>query len=315
MIQDLSGSNIPLKFKDNNQEFIEENLHEFGEYYSQWEDVLPNTFSLKSFFRPQNEETKFWNIFFSLGDKAVNHYGLQIFDSIISSKSGYFEVISGTEKYDNQSGKLESVASKEGTKYTILWPLNNGISHDNNIYDSMFGYDLKKYVYEKRLQREIDLGWQEESLPREEYIELTKKNFEEADSDETEKIFVIDMQKVNALENFLKGMLLFIFQKKRFMVGSEVMLFALLNCKTYQIIDIVRIITLYYDKQGKNLRMEDVQIYIRGNKVGEEILLFGKELSEVKNNIAKSACMRGTMYENLQTIDRILKGRESDGER
>lgn len=314
MIQDMSGSNIPAKFKDNNCRFIEENLHAFSENYLRWEDVLPNTFSLKSFFRPNNEETQFWNIFFSLGDKAVNHYGLQIFDSIISSKRGYFEVVSGTEKYDNQSGKLESVDLKGGTKYTILWPLNNVISQDNNIYDSMFGYGLKKYVYERKKTRKIGLDWQEELFSREGYIELTKKIFEDVDREEGEKIFVIDIQKVNDLENFLKGMLLFIFQKKRFEEKCGEMLFAMLNCKTYQIIDIVRIISLYYDKQGKNLRMEDVQIYIRGNKVGEEILFYGKELLEVKNNIAKSACMRGTMYENLQTIDRILRGRESDGE-
>ena len=93
---------------------------------------------------------------------------------------------------------------------------------------------------------------------------------------------------------------------------KNMLLLALLNCEAYQILEIVRIISLYYDKQGTNRRMSNTQIYIRGKKAGEEVLFFGEKLSDVIQNITKSACIRGIMYENIDTIDYLLKREKED---
>jgi hypothetical protein len=83
------------------------------------------------------------------------------------------------------------------------------------------------------------------------------------------------------------------------------------NCQTYQLIDILRIVALYYDKRGLNQNMGSVEIYICGKNVGEEILIYGKNLETVRHNITQAACMRGLSFEYIGILDKILSDRET----
>ena len=60
--------------------------------------------------------------------------------------------------------------------------------------------------------------------------------------------------------------------------------------------------------------MKNVQIYIRGKQIGEEILFFGQSLQEVEHNVAKIACMRGILYENYKVIHDIFSRNDSEEE-
>lgn len=122
------------------------------------------------------------------------------------------------------------------------------------------------------------------------------------------KIIWADVRKIFSLEDFVKGLLLFIFKfKEKKDNFNNQLLFAFIHCKPHQIIDIVRVLSIYYDKQGKNIRMNGVQIYLRGEEIGEEILFYGGNLREVSRNLAKSSCMRGLMFDNFQTVNKILE--------
>lgn len=307
LIGDLSGTNIPQKFMDNNRSFIEENREEIVQRIKALggEGKIPKEVSLKSFFTPDETESRFWTAFFSFPDKAINHYGLQIFDSIISTKGGVFEVESGTSRYCNRDEK-EFKEQFKGSRYSVVFPVNGYSSADTNIYDSMFGYDYDiGFEHNGNGSQIVDgTGLQ---LPKtleetrryiEDVVERIRKNKEE--------LLCLNLNSFVSTECAIKALLLYVFEEKE-KDEEKKFYIALLQCRTYQIINIVRILALFYNKQGKNIKMKNVQIYIRGEKVGEEILFYGEKLPDVKNNIAKCACIRGTMFESLRAINKVLE--------
>lgn len=309
-IADLSWTNIPEKFQSNNKHFFEEHREELRKRLDQdiYHGTIPPDIQLADFFNPGQEMKEFWKAYFSFPCQAVNHYGLQIFDSIIGAKNGLFLVESDTQRYCNMEEAYEQSEplSVHGTRYTVLCPMNGISTTDANIYDSMFGYDYSDTGKKEIRSLEDKLALIDEP-EKEKYIEGVCQVFTACQWN-PQKIISINTQKISRLEEVIKGMLLYIFKYKE-MPGKkdDKLLIAFLKCKPYQIIDIVRLLSIYYDKQGDNVKMQGVQIYLRGEKIEEEILFYGDRLQKVRNNIAKSACMRGIMFDNYQTVNKILE--------
>ncbi len=307
IIADLSGTNIPQKFMVNNLQFINDNKNEIDKRIKELggNESIPEEISLSSFFRPTTEESIFWSAFFSFPDKVINHYGLQIFDSIISTKGGLVEVESGSSMYSSISGSAH-VHMNHGSRYTIVCPFNATSSQDTNIYDSMFGYNynINNDINPLTIHSVNGIGikYSPTLEGKKKYIEEILKRIKEKDT----MLLKFEMSTFESTECTIKALLLHIFQDKEKDVGKKFYI-ALLGCKTHQIINIVRTISLFYNKQGKNIKMKNVQIYIRGEKVGEEILFYGEKLEDVKNNLAKCACIRGIMFDNLQAINKVLE--------
>lgn len=310
VVADLSGTNIPDKFESNNSIFFKNNMDELKRRMRKisGNDQILYKVGLKSFFAPEDKEQAFWQSFFSFSDKAVHHYGLQIFDSTITSKRGLFQVYSGKEYYDNMNTEKE-IENVRGSRYYILCPANRTNTGDNNIYDSMFGYD-----YIGNISQTIEIINVHHTKTF--IIPTTTKEMEQCIQDICDefpninplgnKLLNIDVRDYENIECLVKGLILYIFKLKE--KNSQIkLMIALRYCMPHQIINIVRILSVFYGKQGENIKMENVQIYIRGNEIGEEVLFYGKDLQEVRNNISKSACMRGTMFDNLQTINLILR--------
>lgn len=304
-IADLSAVDIPQKFKENHQNFIDRAPDR--QTYLQ--------FGLKSFFAPSPEENRAWSNFYFARDHIVNHYGLQLFNSIVLSKGGLFYVTSQDLNFCSMESDalLSTMPKVRGTTYTILLPLNSQNSHDKNIYDSMFGYDLENAIQASppavksflppktrgRLTQEQKEAYIRDVASQLDELFRTGKNQEE------DIVVSVDIGKVSNIECLVKGMISCIYhQCKR--VPATPMRFALLNCTAYQIVNIVRIISLFYNRQGDSEVMENVQIYLRGRQVGEEILFFGKRLADVQANIARIASIRGIMYENYKVLHDIL---------
>lgn len=307
IIADLSGTDIPQKFMSNNLQFIEANQKEIENRIKALggKNGIPEKISLSSFFKPTIEESIFWAAFFSFPDKVINHYGLQIFDSIISTKGGLVEVESGSSNYSSICDAA-LIHVNHGSRYNIVCPFNAASSMDTNIYDSMFGYNYSVNTNEEELVIHSVNG-EGINCPtileeKKEYVEQILEKIQEKDA----FLLRFDMQTFKSTECTVKALLLHIFQEKERDMEKKFYV-ALLGCKTHQIINIVRMISLFYNKQGKNIKMKNVQIYIRGEKIGEEILFSGEKLEEVKNNIAKCACIRGTMFDNLQAINKVLE--------
>ena len=295
-ISDLSGTDIAQRFKDKNAEFREELSDEKKQVF--------DNFNLKSFFAPELKEQDLWDEFYQDSRNIVNHYGLQIFDSIIQSKGGFFVVTSKEESYP----KNESRIMLPGTSYSILLPLDNRITEDKNIYDSMLAYDIQNYLERKNEKIRQDLDFSDRGKisieEKSKYYDIVCNKIKQVM--DVNRIGVINMDKEVNLECVVKGVLLYIFQEKEKNMDTEIQI-AFINCKTYQIVEIVRLISLSYNKVGENVKMKGIQIYIRGKNIGEEIIFFGNTLAEVGNNIMKMACMRGVLYDNFHAVDMLLK--------
>ena len=295
-ISDLSGTNIAQQFKVNNSAF--------GNRLSDEKKQIFDNFRLKSFFAPEAEESALWETFYQDSRNIVNHYGLQIFDSIIQSKGGFFVVASEEQCYPENETKL----LLPGTSYSILLPLDNRISEDKNIYDSMLAYDIQSYLESSPLKTKQELIFSNKKKmnigEKSQYYEEVCTKIKEKMDDNC--IGIINMENEINLECVVKGMLLYIFQEKEKDEEKEIEI-AFVNCKTYQIVEIVRLISLSYNKMGENNKMQGIQIYIKGKNIGEEIIFFGNTLAEAGNNIMKMACMRGVLYDNFHAVDMLLK--------
>lgn len=295
-IADLSTTDIAQKFKDNRRSFIEK---------SPLKDVFSN-FQLKSFFAPTSEENQAWENFYQESAHVVNHYGLQIFNSIVRSKNGFFYVTSQKFYYNSQTDEetLPYTPFITGTSYAILLPLHASYTNDKNIYDSMLGYDMANALCSPPKTYWYDAF---PSIPqfitaphiKENYISQLHRHLDQAPTD---SIRVIDVSNLDSIECAIKGLILYIYNHQQ-----TPAYFALINCKAHEIVNIVRLISLFYNRQAENRNMGQVQIYIRGKNVGEELLLFGEKLPEVENNIAKIACMRGILYENYKVLHDIFR--------
>lgn len=313
-IADISMTNISKKFYENNKVIIDkicENTPEIGK-------ILANMM-LKGFFRPDKTEWEAWSKFYNYNedsgetnDRAVNHFGLQIFDSIVRSKGGIFMAASGEDTF----GKQNMLLKIPGTIYRILVPLDEKSYRDDNIFDTMLGYKIQEYV--KCIGGEVVpitpyIMYQEPAglRKKEKYIsniaEKLQLEWEKATSGKI-IYFQFDFTIRYNLECLVKGVLLFIFRKNQ----EEEFKFAFVNCSQYHILEIIRLIALYYDRQEENRKMRNVQIYIKGKEIGEELLLYGETLTTLRDNLALSACIKGTMYQNLNVINTILSRRKPE---
>lgn len=303
-IADISMTNITEKFYENNKEIIEKigkETPETGKTLSQM--------TLRGFFRPNESQREAWNTFYNYGDendRAVNHFGLQIFDSIVNSKGGIFMASSGEDIFDKQNMLLKI----PGTFYRILLPLDEKSVRDDNSFDMMLGYNIQNGI--KKI-KEVPLvctpcieyiepiGLEE----KEGYIKDIAYNIGKVYTEESVFCQFSLADRYN-LECLIKGVLLFVFRNNQ----KRKLNFVFVDCEQYQILEIIRLIALYYDRQEQNRKMEDVQIYVKGREIGEELLLYGETLTDLRDNLALSACVKGTMYQNLNVINTILSRRK-----
>ena len=295
-IADLSGTNIPEQFNKNNMEYLKD---KFG---SPEIDIY-----LEDFFNPSKQRRLFWQDYYDNPERAIKHYGLQIFNSIINSRNGLFIVESGKYAFCNLKEKNESLFPW-GTRYQILCPINEDNYDGQLINDHLFCFEKIQSVPEKILY--LPGGFEQNGDDEINMIYERIKSTGWIGG----KILQINMSLIRNTELFIKGLLKYVYETSisEIVNKQKLLMLALLECNSYQILEIVRIISLYYDKQGINSKMSCVQIYIRGKKSGEEILFFGETLSDVIQNITKSACIKGIMYENIDTIDYLLKREKNE---
>lgn len=132
---DYSTLDVPNKFvhnmKNRAAEIVDDDDKEkYSELIGEGRQI-----NLSTFFRPNEEETKFWDKYYQISDNIVHHYGLQLFDSVIDSNNGCFLAIS-TPEYQIQNVNQNFYCSFEtlenpaesyhipGTQYSALLPLH-----------------------------------------------------------------------------------------------------------------------------------------------------------------------------------------------
>ena len=142
-ISDLSNMSIPEKFIENH---CDEKVVISDEREAIRDLLISNKskINLNYFFNPTDDQTKIKSNFYKMSvDNVVHHYGLDIFNSILTSRNGIFSVVGYGDSYDN----LDDVFNG------IYKPLYLSISNSEELSMSIFNfldYDLNQLNDEKK---------------------------------------------------------------------------------------------------------------------------------------------------------------------
>lgn len=192
-VSDLSKTSIPIKFCENLKRDTE-TWSQLERYYKDLnrnlEEVIKKI-EIDYFFRNSlgDELVEFKNVFYKMNRNLVHHYGLEIFNAIITARKGIFSVVSHNSGYDNifeilgkskiqqfsenemlmkneQAKRVEDIARTirrkvqgnkqiSGTAYRMILPLNHTVVKDAPAINN--GIIIKENIEEIKEPIEVDL--------------------------------------------------------------------------------------------------------------------------------------------------------------
>ena len=224
------------------------------------------------------------------GENAVHHYGLGLFDSLVSSIDGCFiarnKKVSGKMELYSSSGDGEEKDMIPGTQYSILLPLKKEEQEYSNLnsdirYTISNTYMEAEYREEKVTENRTFLSQSD----KEDAIHDGVKTLEKICSFDR-KVIRFDAQHLGNIEIFIKALLLRLKQEN---LETEKNI-AICNCDYSQFIEITRILAVFYNK-GKCDLLENVQLYMCGKKreddIFDEFWMGGCSLSELLVRVSK----------------------------
>lgn len=298
---------------------------------------------LSSFY---NENTQFWQLYNSLSENVIHHYGIQIFQSLIECYHGYFQVrsqstcISDSDKdfYSTLDESPENVCAIPGTQYDALIPLGKqdmmqNISMDVNLkYDNYlmeeYGVYSNKIRFHTKTIKEIladcstGLSFQDKkelSIRRmekvfEESVDKYRNELEEIGKiKESEKCILHFCAKdisITAIEVFCKTLMLYIAKK-----GQDRDCYIMITgCTQTHFVELARMMALFYNKQGLNPLMGRTQIFMSGDDEEEEFLITGTNLEKAVAGTEKLAFARSVHPNCLRVLRKSLKNHIVTGE-
>lgn len=329
-VADFSHCSIPVQFYADFKKRMAKAPDEEKLIYEKIEKQA-GKLKVSSFF---GDSTDFWDKYNEITENVVHHYGLQIFESLVSCYDGYFRVRSQSkgelqrEKELYVTHKAEETLGRAipGTQYDILIPFRKQAQMQNLSLNININYTeglLKGY--NDNVCKDIELAEEsctnilqeiKDEYPKMSYQE-TKELAVQALSDKlmylvnskelAKRIIHFSAQKIplSRIELFCKAVMFIIAQKP-----EEQNFYAMItDCTTAHFVEITRMITLFYNKQGVNSRMRNVQIFLSGEKEGEEFLITGANLGEAIGSTEKLAFARCTHPDCLKIMKKMLKNR------
>lgn len=268
--------------------------------------------SLSEIFVHPNPPSLSLDKFYSNASNIANHYGLQIFDTILTSNNGLFIVQSGitskAEIYTNANkiyykGDLVYKNCKEdtslsaehfkGTHYTIILPIDRNkkkyISSDISLSNIPLLLDNNfKPAKTYKLEPIPTKGGTKEAAV-EKYKELV---IEKIKSDNN-GIISLDVQEISKsrykLELLCKAIISIISNEE----GNNRMIICLLNIQDeHKLLDALRIIALFFDKTGHCNFVKNKGIYLSTVNNQYDILFTGNNIKSVIENIDRQRLLQ-----------------------
>lgn len=327
-IVDFSTQSVPDKFMQNVRQRAKETDEPTDS--QRYIDLLRRMqkINMSSFFRPNEEEMRFWEDYYKISDNIVYHYGLQLFDSVIDSNEGCFLAISTPQWQINDDVAAEkslycSFKTKPqsagdyyipGTQYSALLPLyyvekteytavNADINYTELVSDTFEG-KLLRNISEEKISEIFkkyngNLHQKEKTIKEisEDLVNKTNDNF----------IYYCDMAKQHPsnryLEFFCKILIRFITKRPE----NEKVHIALLNCDDKHMIEITRIFSVFYNKQGISPIFKNVQLYLSGKNPENAFLFAGSNISTVLNRAERLAIACGIQPECITILTSMLQ--------
>lgn len=265
---------------------------------------------MASFFGSNNE---FWSKYSAISENVIHHYGLQVFESLIDCYDGYFQVKSQGAERLNCEAELYSTHKQvdivgygvPGTQYDILVPFRRQVQLQNlslnvniNYTDGLltdyricegieFTGDCCGQIVQEVKREYSDISYQEH---KEQVIRiladcLDERIKEKGINSRRKMIIHFSAEKISmtTIELFCKALMLNISRKS----AEEEFYVMITECTPSHFVEITRMFALFYNKQGENLLMRNTQIFMSGQKEGEEFLITGSNLgrqSEVRKS-------------------------------
>lgn len=110
------------------------------------------------------------------------------------------------------------------------------------------------------------------------------------------------------IEMYCKAVILYIAQRPK---GQKCFIMVT-ECTQSHFVEITRMMALFYNKQGHNPLMGNTQIFMSGQKEGEEFLIMGANLGEAIGSSEKLAFARCIHPNCLKILKKMLKKRVKD---
>lgn len=348
-IVDYSHCSIPMQFYSDFKKRMKQAVDKDRTFYEKL-DLQASELSVSSFFE---ESSDFWDAYNMISENVVHHYGLQVFESLISCYDGYFRVRSqetenlhlDKELYTTHKTDDVSKLAIPGTQYDILVPFRKQTRRQNLSLDVNINYtDGLLKGYNDNVCKNIELVQDfctsvlkeiRNQYPDDSYQErkertvralaerldyLVKKNESEDTSKDKSKdrlkgkskdrpgdnrIIHFSAEKIpmSRIELFCKAVMLYIAKKPK----DQSFYAMITDCTSAHFVEITRMMALFYNKQGTNLLMKNIQIFMSGEVEGEEFLITGSNLSEAIGSTEKLAFARCTPPDCLKILKKMLR--------
>lgn len=295
--------------------------------------------SIGSLFAPNDQEREIYKRYDTIDrDNLVHHYGLQLFFSMVESSEGCFIVKSMGWDGDIQKNLYSNVALSgkdneymPGTQYSILLPfkyeekqhatsLNADINYVDYLEKEFVLVDLpiefsKKQFVEYFSHVEIfdsKLNWQQK---KEAAIDAISnkiiKIYEEEKAKNSKNdeigIFIFDAKSIDlgCVEYFCKACIYIGIHRN----DLDEIPIAIRNCSENHFLSIIRMLSVFYDKQGNTEIMEKMQIYLVGQDTGEEFIVTGKNIKTAIAAAEKLSFTKGIKGKYIEVLSNMLKRR------
>lgn len=334
-IADYSHYTIPdqfyINFEKRRKNAGNEEIRIYNKIQKKAKDI-----KVRSFF----ESLKFWDVYNSISENVVHHYGLQVFESLVSCYEGYFRVRSqGKYQIDLEKEFYRSVLKNvksyrpsrwgiPGTQYDILLPfktreimqdtsLNVNIDYTSSLLEK---YNMSEKIFDfttencTRVFLEVSasgiMSFQEKKERTIRELSVILHNALEREESNDNLIIHFSAQKIalTMIEMFCKAVILYIAQRPK---GQKCFIMVT-ECTQSYFVEITRMMALFYNKQGNNPLMGDTQIFMSGQKEGEEFLITGTNLGEAIGSSEKLAFARCIHPNCLKILKKMLKKRVKD---
>jgi len=335
-LSDYSGKNMCSVFY---QKMKDRKQFDLAEKYESIKTV-------KSFFSPSKDEYEFWQEYFNVPENVIHHYGLQLFYELLSSNDGCMiaqSMGSGDQLPLENSAFTTSGDSLlstnlsptvddffPGTHFAFLIPFitqqQRGYSYINTQIDYRISDDIiektKTYDkddeaigrYIKELKKPTKAASQEEKETRIANLyrilddRSTQMQFPNFSVDYKYLFYHFDADEVEfgtrSLEIFAKSIMSLIANRS----DTELRI-ALSNCNSSVMISIIRMFSVFYDRNGENGLLEKVQLYLCGQDSRDEFTLIGKNLRASLTAQLKLSVARGSSKQVSDFLVRMLERR------
>lgn len=322
-LSDVSDTNLKETFLNNIKSRCDKN-RDMQSWYEQYEKIFNGCSGVfLPFFEPKTELALAWNDYYEISGNQVHHFGLQIFDSIITTKNGLLHISGHGDEYAKNKCQIDSDINIKGTSYRILLPINQRYKSNKNIIvdtacENITEFQvLNKYMSEGVYNICVPdwnqiIGW----VNGYKSGEVDKESavcgiFESLKNtcNNNKYLLLIDYNSLDntanyAVELLLKGILIFLLSPFNIPVS-------IINLHSHALLEASRIVALFYGKNGVAIsKMEKIQIYMNGNEVGEEILFVGNNLNQNADRLRRIAMTRGIMFEYWQVAQTLMQRTE-----